>query len=266
MQLKIDYQKLFNSAYSAFQNQYYYYPDRLIDELQKRLNVPVTSFYYQPEEHKIETVEEDREKLLEALKVLYKNPVTKDILCNVLHHGKSIPTDLDNEQRKMLAEILQSNLYKKEYKSLRKLSDIFTFDYIIKVLNFAESEKDTNKHIKRLEYLLINQAIERKGALPFQSKTMKMQFTEQSTLISIVNERKKSSGTKKFTLNDSFMDSLNQEFNARMATLIPKYKPKSKTQFKNLLFFVYIIINQNSKSRKPELTEPILSIDDVPFK
>ena len=62
------------------------------------------------------------------------------------------------------------------------------------------------------------------------------------------------------------MDSLNQEFNARMATLIPKYKPKSKTQFKNLLFFVYIIINQNSKSRKPELTEPILSIDDVPFK
>lgn len=236
-----------------------------MNELQKRLNIPVTSCYYEPESYELETIEENRNAILDKLNALYGNPVIKDVLCNVLHYDKVIPTDLKNEQRTMIAEILQSKLYSKEYKALRKLSDTLTFDYIIKVLNFASSEKETKKHIKRLEYMLINQAIERKGALPFSNKTMQMQFTEQKTLITIINERKKSTGTKKFTINDSFMNSLNQEFNKKMALQVPIYKYKSKTQFKNLLYFVYIIINQNSKSRKPELTTPILSIDDVPF-
>lgn len=266
LELRINKQKLFNSVYSTYQSQYYYYPELLADELRRRLNVPVSISYYSPEMHEIEEIDEDREPLLEKLNILYQNPVMKDTLCNILHYGRSIPADLEDEQRKMIAEILQSRIYKKEYKSLQKLSGTLTFDYIVKTLNFTRSEKETNKHIKRLEYMLINQAIERNGTLPFSNKAMQMQFNEQKTLISIIQERKKSSGTKKFTINDSFMESLNKEFNEKMTASMPKYKPKSKTQFKNLLFYVYIIINQNSKSRKPELTEPILSVDDVPFK
>lgn len=265
MKLRIDYMKLFNNAYTAFQNQYYYFPNRLIDELGKRLNIPITYSYYQPQEYSIKEVEEDRELLLCILKQAYLNPLTKDILCDVLHYEKTIPIDLDRDTKEKLASLVQSNLYKKEYKVLRKLSDILTFDYIVKVLANSKNAKSTNKHIKRIEYMLINQAIARNGSMPFSTKSMKIQFTEQSTLISVVNKRKQASGTKKFTLNESFMDSLNQEFNKAMQNTIPSYKPKSSTQFKNLLYHVYNVINQNSKSRKPELAEPILSIDDVPF-
>lgn len=269
LSLWIDYNKLFNIAYSAYQRQYYFYPERLADELQQRLNIPVSISCHTPNDYSIEKIEEDRETLLNNLNSLYQNPSTKDILCDVLHNGRSIPIDLDDGLRKMLSEILQSRLYK-EYKDLKALSTTLTFDYIIKVLNFVKNERDTNKHIKRLKYMFINQSIVLKGALPFSSKPMQMQFTEQKVLIDIINGRKKAKGKgkeiKNITLSKGAMESLCKEFNEKMSAIIPSYAPMAKTPFKNLVYSVYIIINQNSKSREPELTELILKVDDVPFK
>lgn len=102
------------------------------------------------------------------------------------------------------------------------------------------------------------------------SLTMQMQFTEQKVLIDIINGRKKAKGKgkeiKNITLSKGAMESLCKEFNEKMSAIIPSYAPMAKTPFKNLVYSVYIIINQNSKSREPELTELILKVDDVPFK
>ncbi len=268
MRLMIDYHKLFNSAYTAYQNQFFYYPDHLSAELQSRLHIPVSITEYAPINYRVESVPENRNMLLENLNMLYQNPATRSILYDVLHSDQSIPNNgLDDVQRKMISELLQSNLYKREYKSLKKLSSTITFDYIIKVLNFAKKEKDTNKHIKRLEYMIINQAIQRNDTqLPFRNGSMYMQFKEQQTLITIINDRKQSTGTKKFTVTDKFIEDLTQEFNSKMTDSFPKYNAMSSVTFKHLLEFTYIIINKNSATRKPELTEPIMDLKDVPFE
>ena len=266
MKLLIDYRKLFNSVYSTYQKQYYKYPKMLAAELRRRLNVPVSIFYYNPEEYELESVEEDRNDILQSLNSLYQNPATKEVLCGVLHERKNIPINLDKEYSIRISKVLQSRLYKNEYKLLQKASSSMSFDYIIKALNSLDDEKSTRKYEKRLKYVLFNQTIARGGTLPIATKAMKMQFTEQKTLISVIDDMKKASGTKNFTINDHFMSSTREEFNGRMASVIQGYTPKSKTQFKNLLYSVYIVINQNIKSRKPELAELILDVKDVPFK
>lgn len=166
----------------------------------------------------------------------------------------------------MLSDIIQSKLYKKEYLSVKKSSPAVTFDYIIKVLNFYKSERDISAHCRRLDRLYINKKIAKEGKLPLATKGMRMQFTEQSTLISVINDRKQSKGSRKLTLSDTFMESLRDEYNRRMKEIIPAYTPKGEKKFKELLYSVYIVINKDIKSRKPELTELILSVEDVPFE
>ena len=166
----------------------------------------------------------------------------------------------------MIASILQSNVYKKEYKALQKLSTILTFDYIIKVINCYESSKQVNKHITRLESMLINQSIMRSdSSMPFSSKKMHVQYTSQKTLISILTKKHETEGVKKFTVNDKFIESVMSEYNTEIKKTLKTAKPLSKVQFKNLLGYTYQIENRDSKSRKPEVTEPILSVEDVPF-
>lgn len=267
LRLWFDYYKLFNVAYSAYQNLYYYYPERLKDELERRLNVPVSISCHTPESYKIEKIEENRESLLNSLNTLYKNPITRSILCDVLHNDQKIPVDLDWEQRKMLSDIKQSRLYKKRYTTLKKSHPDITFDYIIKVLNFYKSDKEINAHCRRLNRLYINQELKRVKNLALSTKEMQVQFTEQSTLISIINERKnkRTKETKKLSLSSIAMNSLRTEFNNRMKKVIPTYTSKGESKFDELLKSVYIVINQNIASRDPELTELILDIKDVPF-
>lgn len=265
LRLWFDHYKLFNIAYNKYQNLYYYYPEYLKNELQKRLNIPVSISYPVIENYSIKKIQDDRASLINSLNILYKNPLTKDILCDVLHHSKKIPADLDKQQREMLSDIIQSKLYKKEYLSVKKSSPAVTFDYIIKVLNFYKSERDISAHCRRLDRLYINKKIAKEGKLPLATKGMRMQFTEQSTLISVINDRKQSKGSRKLTLSDTFMESLRDEYNRRMKEIIPAYTPKGEKKFKELLYSVYIVINKDIKSRKPELTELILRIEDVPF-
>lgn len=275
--VQINRKKLFNSAYSAYQNQFYYYPERLADELTRRLNIPVSISYYTPEKHKLETVEDDRDSILQILNTLYTTPAMKSILCDVLHNGKSIPVDINREYREMLAKILQSNLYKKEYQPLRKVSASLTFDYIVKSLNILENRKQVNKHITRIIYMLNNQDILMKGSPSVKAKSKQMQFIEQKTLISIIEEKRmedeKKSGKekkggkekKKFTINEKFKETIREEFNKKMTSNFKGYIPKTPVQFKNLLYFVYDIKNKNASSRGDEVAEPIQTIEQVPF-
>lgn len=201
----------------------------------------------------------------------------KSILCDVLHNGKSIPVDINREYREMLAKILQSNLYKKEYQPLRKVSASLTFDYIVKSLNILENRKQVNKHITRIIYMLNNQDILMKGSTSVKAKSKQMQFIEQKTLISIIEEKRmedeKKSGKekkggkekKKFTINEKFKETIREEFNKKMTSNFKGYIPKTPVQFKNLLYFVYDIKNKNASSRGDEVAEPIQTIEQVPF-
>lgn len=266
LRLGIDYYKLFNIAYTIYQKQYFYYPERLADELQRRLNVPVSISYHTPENYKIEKKEkEDRKSLLDNLNTLYNNPLLKDTVEDVLHKKGKIPLTLEEGQRKMLTDILQSSLYKKEY-TLLKNFPVMTCEDIVKALNHCAKESDTNKYARKIRCMLNNRNISKSEEPPFNDKRFLMQFTEQKTLISIINERKKAKGTKKLTLSDTAMDSLREEFNSRMKKIIPNYTPKGVVKFKELLYSVYIVINKNISSRKPELTELILSVKDIPFE
>lgn len=266
LRLGIDYYKLFNIAYTIYQKQYFYYPERLADELQRRLNVPVSISYHTPENYKIEKKEkEDRKSLLDGLNTLYDNPLLKEIVEDVLHKKKKIPLSLEEGQRKMLTDIIQSSLYKKEY-TLLKSFPVMTFEDIVKALNHCAKESDTNKYARKIRCMLNNRNISKSEEPPFNDKRFLVQFTEQKTLISIINERKKAKGTKKLTLSDTAMDSLREEFNSRMKKIIPNYTPKGVVKFKELLYSVYIVINKNISSRKPELTELILNVKDIPFE
>ena len=264
--LLIDYPKLFNSAYSKYMSQFYYYPEKLKAELEKRLNVPVSIIYYTPQEFALNETDEKRESILEKINYFYESSTYKDLLCNIMHYGAKIPVDMPEMERQMIASILQSNVYKKEYKALQKLSTILTFDYIIKVINCYESNKQVNKHITRLESMLINQSIMRSdSSMPFSSKKMHVQYSSQKTLISILTKKHETEGVKKFTVNDKFIESVMSEYNTEIKKTLKTAKPLSKVQFKNLLGYTYQIENRDSKSRKPEVTEPILSVEDVPF-
>lgn len=266
LRLGIDYYKLFNIAYTIYQKQYFYYPERLADELQRRLNVPVSISYHTPENYKIEKKEkEDRKSLLDNLNTLYNNPLLKDTVEDVLHKKGKIPLTLEEGQRKMLTDILQSSLYKKEY-TLLKNFPVMTCEDIVKALNHCAKESDTNKYARKIRCMLNNRNISKSEEPPFNDKRFLVQFTEQKTLISIINERKKAKGTKKLTLSDTAMDSLREEFNSRMKKIIPNYTPKGVVKFKELLYSVYIVINKNISSRKPELTELILNVKDIPFE
>lgn len=269
LRLVIDYNKLFNIAYTAYQKQYFYYPERLADELYRRLNVPVSVSFPTPENHKIEKAEkEDRKSLLDSLNAFYANPLTRDILCDVLHNDRKIPLSLEEGQRKMLSEIMQSSLYKKEYMSLRKIP-IMTFDYIVRALNNCASESGTNKYIRKLKCMLNNQYIMKGEETPFRDKGVQMQLTEQKTLISLVNDRKHAKGEKEIknlSLSEPAVEKLRGEYNRRMKKILPAYTPKGVKKFNELLESVYIIINRNISSRDPELTELILDIKDVPFR
>lgn len=234
LRLGIDYYKLFNIAYTIYQKQYFYYPERLADELQRRLNVPVSISYHTPENYKIEKKEkEDRKSLLDNLNTLYNNPLLKDTVEDVLHKKGKIPLTLEEGQRKMLTDILQSSLYKKEY-TLLKNFPVMTCEDIVKALNHCAKESDTNKYARKIRCMLNNRNISKSEEPPFNDKRFLMQFTEQKTLISIINERKKAKGTKKLTLSDTAMDSLREEFNSRMKKIIPNYTPKGVVKFKRL--------------------------------
>ena len=264
--VQINRKKLFNSAYSAYQNQFYYYPERLVDELTRRLNIPVSISYYTPETYKLETVEDDRDSILQMLNTLYKIPALKGILYDVLHNDKDIPVDIDNEYRQMLYMVKHSNLYKKEYLPLIKVSSALTLDYIIKALNILKDRKQVNKHITRIIYMQNNQDIILKGATSVKAKAKLIQFDEQKTLISIIEGKKNGNENKKFTANDKFKETIRKEFNNQMASIVPGYIPKSPVQFKNLLYFVYEIKNRNASSREDEVAKPIITIEQVPFE
>lgn len=178
--------------------------------------------------------------------------------------GQSIPADAPEDLRQSLAEMLRSDFYKKEFLELRKM-DMLSFDYIVEVLNCCEKAADTNKHIKRLQYMIINQAIVRNTAMPLSTKELKKQYEEQKALITAVEKKRAATGTKKFTLTDSFKESLIQDFTAEMLKTNPKFKAPSKARFNHLLFNVYKIANQNITSRKPELVEPIITVEDIPL-
>lgn len=276
LHLWIDYYKLFNTAYTIYQKQYFYYPERLADELQRRLNIPVSISYHTPESYKIEKTEkEDRKSLLDNLNTLYNNPLTKEIVKDVLHKKKKIPLSLEEGQRKMLTDILQSSLYKKEYELLKSFS-VMTFDNTVEALTHCANKSDTNKYVRKIRCMISNQTISTQTGNdqtdkqsvkpPFKGNKFLMEFTEQKTLISIINERKKAKGAKKLTLSDTAMDSLREEFNSRMKKIIPNYTPKGVVKFKELLYSIYIVINKNISSRKPELTELILDVKDIPFE
>ena len=112
--------------------------------------------------------------------------------------------------------------------------------------------------------MVINQFVKRGGKLPVFSKSMQKQFNEQKMLIDIMNDKKASSGKKTFVINESFMKSTLDEYNKRLKASSPKSKEISNAQLDHLLKNVYVIREFNS--RKPELMEPILSVEDVPFK
>ena len=264
--VRINRKKLFNSAYSAYQNQFYYYPERLVDELTHRLNIPVSISYYTPEKYKLETVEDDRDSILEILNNLYNTPAMKGILCDVLHNGKAIPADIDDEYRQMLASILQSSLYKKEYQPLHDTSASLTFDYIIKALNILEDRKQVNKHITRIIYMLNNQDILAKGATSVKAKKKQIQFEEQKALISIIEGKRTGKKDKKLTIGKTFKKTILEEFNKKMSSLIKGYTPKTDTQLKHLLYSVYVIKNRNASSRDDEVAELITTIEQVPFE
>lgn len=264
--VQINRKKLFNSAYSAYQSQFYYYPERLMDELTRRLNIPVSISYYTPEEYKLESVEDDRDSILQILNSLYKIPAMKGILIRVLHNGKSIPNDIDNEYQKMLSQIQQSSLYKKEYQPLHKVSDSLTLDYIVKVLNILKDRKQVNKHISRIIYMLNNQTIILKGGPSVKADAKTVQFIEQQTLISIIESKREKTKTKNFTINNDFKEAILKEFNQQMSVNIKGYTPKTSTQIKHLLYSVYVIKNRHSSSRSDELAELITTIEQVPFE
>ena len=213
----------------------------------------------------METVEDDRDSILQILNTLYKIPAMKGILCDVLHNGRPIPDDINSEHREMLAKILQSNLYKKEYQPLRKVSASLTFDYIVKALNILENRKKVNKHITRIIYMLNNQDILMKGSTSVKAKSKQMQFIEQKTLISIIEEKRMEDEKKRFTISEKFKETIREEFNKKMTSDFKGYIPKTPVQFKNLLYLVYDIKNRNAKSRDDEVAEPIQTIEQVPF-
>lgn len=264
MRLRIDYVKLFHSAYSTYQNQYYYHPAKLKEELERRLSIPVSITQYVPDSYCLEKEEENREYLVESLYNMFKDPIQKPIAHTVLYMGQSIPADAPEDLRQSLAEMLRSDFYKKEFLELRKM-DMLSFDYIVEVLNCCEKAADTNKHIKRLQYMIINQAIVRNAAMPFSTKELKKQYEEQKALITAVEKRRAATGTKKFTLTDSFKESLIQDFTTEMIKTNPKFKAPSKARFNHLLLNVYKIANLNITSRKPELVEPIITVEDIPL-
>ena len=278
LSVQINRKKLFNGAYSIYQSQFYYYPERLVDELTRRLNIPVTTSYYTPETYKLEEVEDDRDCILEILNSLYKNPAMKGILCDVLHNGKPNPNDIDDGYREMLAKILQSSLYKKEYQPLQKISSSLTFDYIVKALNILNGRKDVNKHISRIIYMQNNQDIMSRGITSVKAKAKLIQFEEQKVLISIIEEKRneanakaKAKGTKEtktkyFTINNDFKETTLKEFNKRMASVVGGYTSKTPTQFKHLLYSIYVIKNRHASSRTDELGELITTIEQVPFE
>ena len=237
-----------------------------MDELTRRLNIPVSISYYTPETYKLETVEDDRDSILQMLNTLYKIPALKGILYDVLHNGKDIPVDIDNEYRQMLYIVKHSNLYKKEYLPLIKVSSALTLDYIVKTLNILKDRKQVNKHITRIIYMQNNQDIILKGATSVKAKAKLIQFDEQKTLISIIEGKKNGNENKKFTANDKFKETIRKEFNNQMASIVPGYIPKSPVQFKNLLYFVYEIKNRNASSREDEVAKPIITIEQVPFE
>lgn len=261
--VQINRKKLFNGAYSIYQSQFYYYPERLVDELTRRLNIPVTTSDYSPETYKLEEVEDDRDSILEILNSLYKNPAMKGILFDVLHNGRPIPNDIDDGYREMLAKILQSNLYKKEYQPLQKISSSLTFDYIVKALNILNGRKEVNKHISRIIYMQNNQDIMSRGTVSVKAKAKLIQFEEQKILISIIEEKRKEKNTHS-TINDQFIGPLLKEFNKRTAS--KGYAPKTSTQLRHLLYSMYVIKNRHASSRKDELGELITTIEQVPFE
>lgn len=263
--IQIDRKKLFNSAYSIYQSQFYYYPERLVDELTRRLNIPVTTSYYTPETYKLEESEDDRDAILETLNSLYNDPVMKNILCDVLHNGRPISNDIDDMYREMLAAILQSSLYKKEYLPLKKVSPDLTFDYIIKALNILADRRQVNKHITRIIYMLNNQDIKLKGRVSVKAKAKLIQFEEQKALISLIEEKRNGNDKKKLTIGDDFKKTMPKAFNQKMASVINGYTPKSNAQFMHLLYSVYVIKNRHS-SRKEEVAELITTIEQVPFE
>ena len=263
--VQINRKKLFNSAYTIYQSQFYYYPERLVDELARRLNIPVSTSYYTPETYKLEKAEDDRDSILEMLNSLYKNPAMKGILCDVLHNGKPNPNDIDAGYREMLAKILQSKLYKKEYQPLQKISPILTFDYIVKALNILNGWREVNKHISRIIYMQNNLDIMLRESTSVKAKAKLIQFEEQKVLISIIKEKRNGKNTC-FTINDQFNDSILKEFNKRMASVVKGYTPKTLTQFKHLLYSMYVIKNRHAPSRPDELGELITTIEQVPFE
>lgn len=273
--VRINRKKLFNSAYSIYQSQFYYYPERLVDELARRLNIPVSISYHTPKAYRLEEAEDDRDSILEMLNSLYKDSATKALLCDCLHNGKSIPNNIDGGCRKMLSAIKQSNLYKKEYQPLQKVSSSLTFDYIVKALNILNGRRQVNKHILRIICMQNNLDIISKEAMPPKAKDKRMRFEEQKVLISIIREKRKEANAKDkakedkvkyFTINNSFMETTLEEFNKRMASVVTGYTPKTPTQFMHLLYSMYVIKNRHASSRQDELGELITTIEQVPFE
>ena len=113
--------------------------------------------------------------------------------------------------------------------------------------------------------MLNNQDILMKGSTSVMAKSKQMQFIEQKTLISIIEEKRMEDEKKRFTISEKFKETIREEFNKKMTSDFKGYIPKTPVQFKNLLYLVYDIKNRNAKSRDDEVAEPIQTIEQVPF-
>ena len=123
-----------------------------------------------------------------------------------------------------------------------------------------------------------NQDIMSRGITSVKAKAKLIQFEEQKVLISIIEEKRneanakaKAKGTKEtktkyFTINNDFKETTLKEFNKRMASVVEGYTSKTPTQFKHLLYSIYVIKNRHASSRTDELGELITTIEQVPFE
>lgn len=234
--VSINKRSVFYISYSQYERQYAFYPDKLKEQLERRLGVPVHISEIDVEKgKKTVTIPEDIWKDCEEEKDFLKNNNVNDI-CEWILGKKPWPIYIRQSKK------WQDGIYSVRQKEhlMQIMGDLYKLrmpeDIIIKVMTMSDKKAQLTKYKNAYKVIINNQSLQKSDEIVIGYKSPEDRL--QVSIHSVISKK----GVKSFNMNQSLLDEIEKDYQERFKT-----SEVSKQKMKKLIKKMYKVKDEQAE-------------------
>ena len=234
--VSINKRSVFYISYSQYERQYAFYPDKLKEQLERRLGVPVHISEIDVEKgKKTVTIPEDIWKDCEGERDFLKNNNVNDI-CEWILGKKTWPVYIRQSKK------WQDGIYSVRQKEhlMQIMEDLYKLrmpeDIIIKVMTMSDKKAQLTKFKNAYKVIINNQSLQKSDEIVIGYKSPDDRL--QVSIHSVISKK----GVKSFNMNQSLLDEIEKDYQKRFKT-----SEVSKQKMKKLIKKMYKVKDEQAE-------------------